>query len=165
MDLGVVGVKRDSYILPPTTFDMDSASRFAPPLYHPSYEHDSCGIGFVANIDGHKSRNVVTGALSMLENMEHRGGQGAEPTSGDGAGILVQIPHAFLSESMEKDGVVLPKAGCYGVGATFFSPGCGPSQEVHGRAREVHPQFWDATARLQARSHRLFVFGPKREGL
>jgi len=120
MDLGVVGVKRDSYILPPTTFDMDSASRFAPPLYHPSYEHDSCGIGFVANIDGHKSRNVVTGALSMLENMEHRGGQGAEPTSGDGAGILVQIPHAFLSESMEKDGVVLPKAGCYGVGATFF---------------------------------------------
>jgi len=52
-------------------------------LYHPSFEHDSCGIGFVANLNGSKSRNVVQGALTMLENMEHRGGQGAEPTPGD----------------------------------------------------------------------------------
>ena len=99
---------------------MSSVSNPTPSLYDPSYEHDSCGIGFVANIDGHKSRSVVADAISMLENMEHRGGQGAEPTSGDGAGILVQIPHAFLRESMEKAGVFLPEAGRYGVGATFF---------------------------------------------
>ncbi|MEL0294595.1 MAG: hypothetical protein VW971_00365, partial [Cryomorphaceae bacterium] len=89
-------------------------------LYHPSFEHDSCGIGFVANLDGRKTRNVVKGALTMLENMEHRGGQGAEPTSGDGAGILVQIPHEFLVEEARDLGFTLPTAGTYGVGNTFF---------------------------------------------
>lgn len=89
-------------------------------LYHPSYEHDSCGIGFVANLDGHKSRNVVQGAITMLENMEHRGGQGAEPTSGDGAGILVQIPHKFLAKEVSTLGFELPAPGTYGVGNTFF---------------------------------------------
>ena len=89
-------------------------------LYHPSFEHDSCGIGFVANLNGSTSRNVVQGALTMLENMEHRGGQGAEPTSGDGAGILVQIPHNFLSVEAVELGFTLPAPGTYGVGNTFF---------------------------------------------
>ena len=89
-------------------------------LYDPSYEHDSCGIGFVANINGTKSRSIVSDAITMLENMEHRGGQGAEPTSGDGAGILVQVPHAFLKDAVAPLGFDLPVAGAYGVGATFF---------------------------------------------
>ena len=89
-------------------------------LYDPSYEHDSCGIGFVANINGTKSRSIVSDAITMLENMEHRGGQGAEPTSGDGAGILVQVPHAFLQDAVAPLGFDLPAAGAYGVGATFF---------------------------------------------
>lgn len=89
-------------------------------LYDPSYEHDSCGIGFVANINGTKSRSIVSDAITMLENMEHRGGQGAEPTSGDGAGILVQVPHSFLKDAVAPLGFDLPAAGAYGVGATFF---------------------------------------------
>ena len=89
-------------------------------LYDPSYEHDSCGIGFVANINGTKSRSIVSDAITMLENMEHRGGQGAEPTSGDGAGILVQVPHSFLKDAVAPLGFDLPVAGAYGVGATFF---------------------------------------------
>ena len=86
-------------------------------LYDPSYEHDSCGIGFVANINGTKSRSIVSDAITMLENMEHRGGQGAEPTSGDGAGILVQVPHAFLKDAVAPLGFDLPVPGAYGVGA------------------------------------------------
>lgn len=89
-------------------------------LYDSSYEHDSCGIGFVANINGIKSRSIVSDAITMLENMEHRGGQGAEPTSGAGAGILVQVPHAFLKGAVTPLGFDLPMAGAYGIGATFF---------------------------------------------
>ena len=89
-------------------------------LYHPSFEHDSCGIGFVANLNGNQERKIVEGAITMLENMEHRGGQGAEPNSGDGAGILVQIPHSFLSKSLQQLGLVLPLEGSYGVGNAFF---------------------------------------------
>ena len=92
-------------------------TRPLPPIL---YEHDSCGIGFVANINGTKSRSVVSDAITMLENMEHRGGQGAEPTSGDGAGILVQAPHSFLKDAVAPLGFDLPVAGAYGVGATFF---------------------------------------------
>jgi len=100
--------------------DLSQESKEYDGLYHPSFEHDSCGIGFVANLNGSKSRNVVQGALTMLENMEHRGGQGAEPTSGDGAGILVQIPHNFLSVEVEELGFSLPAQGNYGLGNTFF---------------------------------------------
>ncbi|MGB1735848.1 MAG: glutamate synthase subunit alpha, partial [Schleiferiaceae bacterium] len=100
--------------------DLSQESKEYDGLYHPSFEHDSCGIGFVANLNGSKSRNVVQGALTMLENMEHRGGQGAEPTSGDGAGILVQIPHKFLTAEVADLGFTLPAQGTYGVGNTFF---------------------------------------------
>ena len=65
-------------------------------LYHPSFEHDSCGIGFVANIKGHKSHQHIADALTILENMEHRGACGCEVNTGDGAGILIQIPHEFF---------------------------------------------------------------------
>lgn len=100
--------------------DLSQESKEYDGLYHPSFEHDSCGIGFVANLKGSKSRNVVQGALTMLENMEHRGGQGAEPTSGDGAGILVQIPHNFLSVEVEELGFSLPHKGPMGLETLSF---------------------------------------------
>jgi glutamate synthase (NADPH/NADH) large chain len=89
-------------------------------LYHPSFERDSCGIGFVANIKGHKSHQHVADALTILENMEHRGACGCETTTGDGAGILIQIPHEFFFEESIRLGFHLPSYGKYGVGTIFF---------------------------------------------
>jgi len=91
-------------------------------LYTPSLEHDSCGIGFVANLKGKKSHQVILDGITMLENMEHRGGCGCEPETGDGAGIMIQTPHQFLVEECEKIGIALPEYGQYGVGVMFFNP-------------------------------------------
>ena len=73
-------------------------------LYDPSLEKDSCGVGFIANIKGKKSHQIVTDALSILCNLEHRGAVGADPRAGDGAGILVQIPHAFFARKAAEIG-------------------------------------------------------------
>ncbi|MEO8711357.1 MAG: glutamate synthase large subunit, partial [Parafilimonas sp.] len=89
-------------------------------LYHPSYEHDSCGIGFVADIKGNKSYQIISDALTVLENMEHRGACGCENNTGDGAGIMIQTPHDFFAEECLKLGVTLPEFGKYGVGVIFF---------------------------------------------
>ncbi|MFM7486521.1 MAG: glutamate synthase central domain-containing protein, partial [Cytophagales bacterium] len=89
-------------------------------LYHPSFEHDSCGVGFIANIKGHKSHQIVSDALTMLERMAHRGACGCEPNTGDGAGILIQVPHAFFISECSKLGFTLPAYGSYGVGLVFF---------------------------------------------
>ncbi len=89
-------------------------------LYHPSYEHDSCGIGFIANIRGSKSHPIISDALTVLENMEHRGACGCENNTGDGAGIMIQMPHEFFFDECLKLGVHLPSYGKYGVGVIFF---------------------------------------------
>ena len=89
-------------------------------LYHPEFEHDSCGIGFVANLKNKKSFQTVQSALDMLVNMEHRGGCGCEPDSGDGAGILMQVPDSFFQVECKKLGFDLPEFGKYGVAMTFF---------------------------------------------
>ena len=89
-------------------------------LYDPSFEHDSCGIGFVANLRNKKSFRYIQNALDMLVNMEHRGGCGCEPETGDGAGILLQIPHSFYLAECKKIGFSLPPEGEYGVAMTFF---------------------------------------------
>ena len=89
-------------------------------LYDPQYERDACGMGFVANIAGIKSSTVIRRALTVLENMEHRGGQGSEPNTGDGAGILIQIPHRFFRREMAGLGVTLPDEGDYAVGMLFL---------------------------------------------
>ncbi|MBQ1783592.1 MAG: glutamate synthase large subunit [Gammaproteobacteria bacterium] len=89
-------------------------------LYREEFEHDSCGIGFVANLKGGKSHDVIENALTMLACMEHRGGTGFDVKSGDGAGILIQIPHAFLAEECAKLGINLPQPGEYGAGMMFF---------------------------------------------
>jgi len=89
-------------------------------LYRAEFEHDSCGIGFVANLKGKKTHNIIENALTMLSCMEHRGGTGFDVKSGDGAGILIQIPHDFLSQETATLGFSLPDAGDYGVGMIFF---------------------------------------------
>ncbi len=89
-------------------------------LYRPEFEHDSCGIGFVANLKGHQDHRTVADALTILENMEHRGACGWENNTGDGAGILIQTPHAFFLRECRRLGVRLPPEGRYGAGMVFF---------------------------------------------
>jgi glutamate synthase (NADPH/NADH) large chain len=89
-------------------------------LYDPALEKDSCGVGFIADIKGRKSHKIVDDALTILCNLEHRGAVGADPRAGDGAGILVQIPHKFFVKVADKLGFKLPKPGDYAVGQLFM---------------------------------------------
>ena len=89
-------------------------------LYDPSYEHDACGVGFICHIKGKASAKIVDQALTMLENMNHRGGCGCEPDSGDGSGIMVSTPDKFSRKEASKLGIKLPKQGEYGVGMMFL---------------------------------------------
>lgn len=88
-------------------------------LYDPAYEHDACGMGFVVSIKGEKSHDIVDEALNVLERLSHRGASGADEKTGDGAGILVQIPHYFFKRECDVLGFDLPEKGCYGVGMIF----------------------------------------------
>lgn len=83
-------------------------------------EHDACGVGFVAHLKGRKAHSIVTQGLKILENLDHRGAVGADPLMGDGAGILIQIPHEFYAAQMLEQGVTLPPPGDYGVGMIFL---------------------------------------------
>lgn len=89
-------------------------------LYDPRFEHDACGIGFVANIKGKPSHEIIKQALQVLLNIDHRGGQGSEANTGDGAGILLQIPHSFFAAELAEQQVQLPEPGRYGVGMVFL---------------------------------------------
>ena len=89
-------------------------------LYDPRNEHDACGVGFIAQMKGVKSHQIVKDGLAMLENLTHRGAVGADPLMGDGAGVLVQIPDRFYREELGKQGVELPPAGQYAVGHWFM---------------------------------------------
>jgi glutamate synthase (NADPH/NADH) large chain len=89
-------------------------------LYDPRHERDACGIGFVAHIKGQRSHDIVSQALDVLVCLDHRGARGAEENTGDGAGILVQIPDAFLRQEMAAQGVDLPPAGRYGIGMVYL---------------------------------------------
>src|SRR5688500_15272913 len=86
-------------------------------LYDPQNEHDACGVAFVARLDGEPSRETVVRAIVAIENLEHRGAEGADPNTGDGAGLLMQIPDEFLRGCFEQE---LPPVGQYGVGVVFF---------------------------------------------
>jgi glutamate synthase (ferredoxin) len=95
----------------------------APPkqgLYDPQFEHDACGVGFVVNMKGRQSHQLVTDALQILLNLDHRGACGCEANTGDGAGILMQTPHEFLRKATDQAGFKLPAAGQYGVGMLFL---------------------------------------------
>ncbi|RVD73253.1 glutamate synthase large subunit [Mesorhizobium sp. M4A.F.Ca.ET.029.04.2.1] len=89
-------------------------------LYDPRNEHDACGVGFIVNMKGVKSHQIVTDGLAVLENLTHRGAVGADPLMGDGAGVLVQLPDRFFREEMASQGVELPKPGHYAVGHVFM---------------------------------------------
>src|SRR5438477_1891860 len=83
-------------------------------LYDPRHEHDACGVGFVVDIKGRKSRSIVKDAIQVLLNLQHRGACGCEKNTGDGAGILMQVPHRFMTEACGEIGIGLPEAGAYG---------------------------------------------------
>jgi len=104
--------------MPDTTF------RFGLPdaqgLYHPENERDACGIGFVANIKGQKSHDIIVKGIQVLLNLTHRGACGCDPETGDGAGVLIQIPHKYFARVCSTLGFTLPAPGEYGVGMTFL---------------------------------------------
>ena len=91
-------------------------------LYDPRFEHDACGIGFVVNIKGEKSHTIVDQALTVLHNLDHRGACGSEDNTGDGAGILLQMPHLFFQSACATLGFALPQPSAYGVGMIFLPP-------------------------------------------
>ena len=90
-------------------------------LYRPELEHDSCGVGFVVSLKGHRTHQLVSDGISALEHLNHRGASGSEPNTGDGAGILVQMPHEFFRHECAQIGIRLPEAGHYGAGLFFAS--------------------------------------------
>ena len=102
-------------------------------LYVSEMEHDSCGIGFVANLRGHKSHKIIKNALEMLRCMEHRGATGCEPNTGDGAGIMMQVPHEFFVGECLKLGIKLPAFSKYAVGMIFFPR----DEELREDCREI----------------------------
>src|SRR5438094_6213110 len=89
-------------------------------LYDPWFEHEACGVGFVVHVKGKKSHQIIQQTLQVLRNLDHRGACGCEANTGDGAGILMQVPHAFLQKQCEKLGFKLPKPGQYGAGLVFM---------------------------------------------
>ena len=91
-------------------------------LYDPQHEKDSCGVGFVVDIKGQRSHQIVQQGLQVLESLTHRGAQGCDPCTGDGAGILLQVPHEFFKRAAKDCGIKLPGAGEYGVGMIFLPP-------------------------------------------
>ncbi len=95
----------------------------APPkqgLYDPWFEHEACGVGFVVDIKGRKSHKILQQAIQVLRNLDHRGAAGSEPNTGDGAGVLMQIPHAFLKDACQKVRIALPGPSEYGCGLVFL---------------------------------------------
>jgi glutamate synthase (ferredoxin) len=100
-------------------------------LYDPSNEHDACGVGFVCHMKGKKSHEIVANALTILENLDHRGAC-VEENTGDGAGILIQIPDAFLKKAAAEVGINLPEQGKYGVANLFCSPDRAARDEAKG---------------------------------
>jgi glutamate synthase (ferredoxin) len=113
-------------------------------LYDPRHEHDACGVGFVVDIKGRKSHEIVRSAVEVLLNMEHRGACGCEKNTGDGAGILLQIPHEFLLGQCEELRIDLPSPGQYGVGMVFL-----PREPERARQCE---QAFEAIAREEGQS-------------
>jgi len=89
-------------------------------LFDPAREHDACGVGFIVNLKNQPSQSIVQKGLAILENLEHRGAVGADPLMGDGAGMLVQIPHAFFAKEAARLGWHLPEPGSYAVAFIFM---------------------------------------------
>src|SRR5215475_8641638 len=106
-------------------------------LYDPAHEHDACGVGFVVDIKGRRSHAIVGQALEVLKNLLHRGACGCEVNTGDGAGILIQMPHAFLSRECVRLGITLPAPGHYGAGLVFLPRADGEAAECRRILEEI----------------------------
>ncbi len=106
-------------------------------LYDPGFEHDACGVGFVVDIKGRKSHAIVQNAIQVLVNLEHRGACGCEKNTGDGAGIVVQMPHRFLAKVAEQFKLRLPDYGAYGVGMVFLPTDAHDRQHCEGLFEQV----------------------------
>ncbi|URZ87780.1 glutamate synthase large subunit [Floricoccus penangensis] len=125
-------------------------------LWDPSFESDACGMGFVAHIDGQPSHTLVEYALTMLERMNHRGGTGAEPDTGDGAGILLAMPHEFFVKEAEKSNTTLPQKGDYAVGQ-FFLPK--DNEEKNILLKEIDEVFKEENIEIIFTREVPFIFG------
>ncbi|NDV87118.1 glutamate synthase large subunit [Aurantimonas aggregata] len=106
-------------------------------LYDPRNEHDACGVGFIAHMKNQKSHSIIEKGLQILQNLTHRGAVGADPLMGDGAGMLVQIPHRFLGEEMVAQGVTLPEPGHYGVAHVFMPQDADKRAHIEALFEEV----------------------------
>ena len=106
-------------------------------LYDPRYEHDACGIGFVANIKGRASHKIIEQGVEVLVNLTHRGACGCDPETGDGAGLLLQIPHGFFLKQAASLGFSLPDPGAYGVGMIFVAPDHAKTRRAQQMVEEV----------------------------
>ena len=106
-------------------------------LYDPWFEHEACGVGFVVDMHGRKSHQTVADGLQILRNLDHRGASGAEINTGDGAGILIQMPHKFFAEAAKASRITLPEAGQYGAGLIFLPRNPAVRRKVEEKFEEV----------------------------
>ena len=105
-------------------------------LYDPQFEHDSCGVGFIVQMKGKQSHDIIEQGLTILLNLDHRGACGCEKNTGDGAGILIQIPHKFLTKVAAANNINLPEVGKYGVGMIYASP----DANIRAQSRQIFEQ-------------------------
>jgi glutamate synthase (NADPH/NADH) large chain len=123
MEMSATAVASEELTVTVTAARSDSGDPGLPPvqgLYDPAFDKDACGVGFIADLKGRKSHKIVDDALTILLNLEHRGAVGADPRAGDGAGILVQIPHKFFARKAAELGITLPPPGEYAIGYLFL---------------------------------------------
>ncbi|PTY05189.1 glutamate synthase large subunit [Opitutaceae bacterium EW11] len=106
-------------------------------LYDPWFEHDACGVGFVVDMHGRKSHAIVRQGIQILENLDHRGAAGSEANTGDGAGLLIQIPHAYFAEACKKARINLPDAGQYGTGIAFLPKNGTKRRRIEERIEQI----------------------------
>jgi glutamate synthase (ferredoxin) len=112
----------------------------APPrqgLYDPAFEHDACGVGFVVDIKGRPSHRILEQAIQVLRNLDHRGACGCEVNTGDGAGVLLQMPHKFLAQACERAHIALPAPGHYGCGLVFFPRDVSKRRKLEQKFQEI----------------------------
>lgn len=113
------------------------APRIPASLYDPAFEHEACGLGFTCNVKGFHSHEKVKQGLKILENLTHRGACGCDATTGDGAGILLQMPHAFYEKDCIAGGMALPSQGAYGSGLVFLPSEHCQRRFCRGRLEEI----------------------------
>jgi glutamate synthase (NADPH/NADH) large chain len=119
---------------------IDTASNSRPAkqgLYDPWFEHDACGVGFVVDMKGRATHQILRQAIQVLENLDHRGAAGSEPNTGDGAGVLLQIPHTFLVDAAKKARISLPAAGQYGTGLVFMPKNATQRRKLEAKFAQI----------------------------